>query len=71
MPSGAFYGRGCETGPELILTDEQAAQREALRQVWPSTRQLLCFITCKGGGDGYGKRSKKLTLKTERTLCSW
>ena len=44
MPSGAFYGRGCETGPELILTDEQAAQREALRQVWPGTRQLLCLF---------------------------
>lgn len=44
MPSGAFYGRGSETGPELIITDEQAAQREALRQVWPDTKQLLCLF---------------------------
>ena len=44
MPSGAFYGRGCENGPELILIDEQSAQREALRQVWPGTRQLLCLF---------------------------
>ena len=30
-----------------------------------------CSITCKGGGDGYGKRSKTLISKTGRTLCSW
>ena len=71
MPTGTFYGR-CETGPELILTDEQAAQRKALKQVWSGTRQLLClFHTCKGSGDDYGKRSKGSILKTERTLCSW
>ena len=44
MPSDAFYGRGCEIGPELILTDEQAAQHEALRLVWPNSRQLLCLF---------------------------
>ena len=44
MPSGAFYGCGCETGPELILIDEQSAQCEALRQVWPGTRQLFCLF---------------------------
>ena len=44
MLSGAFYGHGCDTGPELILTDEQVAQHEAFRLVWPGTRQLSCLI---------------------------
>ena len=44
MPSGAFYGQGSELGPECILIDEQAAQCEALRQVWPGMRQLLCLF---------------------------
>ena len=70
MPSSAFYGHGCETGPELFLMDEQASQSEALRQVRPCMRQLLCLFR-KGGGDGYGKRCRILILKTERTLCTW
>ena len=44
MPPDAFFGKGCETGPELFLTDEQASQREALRQVWPNARLLLCLF---------------------------
>ena len=44
MPPDAFFGKGRDTGPELFLTDEQASQREALRQVWPNVRLLLCLF---------------------------
>ena len=39
-----FFGKGRDTGPELFLTDEQASQCEALRQVWPNVRLLLCLF---------------------------
>ena len=37
----AFYGRG-EDGPELFMTDNCAAERQAISDVFPGAGQLLC-----------------------------
>ena len=43
IPSNAFYGRK-ELGPELCITDDCAAERAALKAVWPNTNYLLCIF---------------------------
>lgn len=65
MPSGAFYSCGYETGPELILNNQHSV-KHLDRCGLALDNFFACSITCKGGGDGYGKRSKRLILKTER-----
>ena len=44
MPPHAFFGNSSETGPLLFLTDELSSQQQALRNVWPNARQLLCLF---------------------------
>ena len=44
LPSHAFFNKGSEVGPALFITDELASQREALRNVWPNARLLLCLF---------------------------
>ena len=34
LPENAFYGRGKYLGPKLIITDDDAAERNALQQSW-------------------------------------
>ena len=43
IPSNAFYGRK-ELGPELCIIDDCAAERAALKAVWPNTNYLLCIF---------------------------
>ena len=50
LPEEAFYKRGRKEGPALIMTDDSSAERNALHQVWPHARLLLCvfhFLQCK------------------------
>ena len=39
----SFYGRG-DSGPELFLTDDSAAERAALKAVWPESTLMLCIF---------------------------
>ena len=58
LPEKAFFGRGASAGPKVIMTDDSAAERAALRQVWPSTTLLLCyafFTFFRGNRLGYRK----------------
>ena len=43
LPPKAFYGRG-DRGPELFLTDDNAAERAALKVVWPKSTLMLCIF---------------------------
>lgn len=42
LPDNAFYGRGPQLGPQVILTDNCKEERNVLRAVW-STAILLLF----------------------------
>ena len=44
FPDDAFYGRGREVGPGVIMTDNSDELREALNLVWPSTKLILCIF---------------------------
>ena len=35
LPDNCFYRRGRDQGPQLIMTDDSAAEQEALHSVWP------------------------------------
>lgn len=62
LPPGAFYGRE-NVGPEMCITDDSAAERAALRTVWPTTILLLCiFHYLQRCGLGCG---------TQRTELHW
>ncbi|XP_064631784.1 uncharacterized protein LOC135489974 isoform X2 [Lineus longissimus] len=40
----AFYGRGPSPGPQLIMTDDSAAERQALQAMYPEAILLLCVF---------------------------
>ncbi|CAG8510948.1 34072_t:CDS:2 [Gigaspora margarita] len=42
LPEHAFFGCGCDVGPQNILTDDSAAERNALKNSWPQSNLLLC-----------------------------
>ena len=42
LPVGAFFGRGCELGPSLFMTDDSDSLRNGLSASWPSSELLLC-----------------------------
>jgi len=42
LPENAFFGRGPDVGPQTILTDDSAAERNALELCWPKSIRLLC-----------------------------
>ena len=42
LPDDAFYGRGSNTGPVLAITDDDAAERNALASTWAGTFLILC-----------------------------
>ena len=44
LPEGAFYGRGRDTGPQLIMTDDSDSLRNSLSSAWPSAELLLCIF---------------------------
>jgi len=35
LPENSFYFRGRDKGPELVMTDDSAAEQGALKNVWP------------------------------------
>lgn len=45
LPSNAFYGRGND-GPQLFITDDSEAEKNALANIWPEAKQLLCIFHC-------------------------
>ena len=44
LPPGAFYGRGRDIGPEVLMTDDCLAERNALSSAWPGAVLLLCIF---------------------------
>ena len=42
LPTDAFYGRGCELGPCLFMTDDSDSIRSSLSASWPQAELLLC-----------------------------
>ena len=44
LPVGAFYQRGPEVGPEIIMTDNCSELRDALQIIWPSVKLILCIF---------------------------
>ena len=44
LPGGAFYGRGRDAGPQLFMTDDCDALRNALAGAWESSELLLCIF---------------------------
>lgn len=43
LPEDAFYGRG-ELGPQVVMTDDCKALRQALQNAFPQTTPLLCVF---------------------------
>ncbi|CAG8846850.1 31479_t:CDS:2, partial [Gigaspora margarita] len=44
LPKHAFFGRGCDIGPQNVVTDDSASERNALKLCWPQSNLLLCTI---------------------------
>ena len=44
LPQHAFGGKGAASGPSIFLTDDDSAQRNALRAYWRSSVLLLCIF---------------------------
>jgi hypothetical protein len=42
MNEKSFGGRGGERGPKIFMTDDDSAEKGALRLVWPEADQKLC-----------------------------
>ncbi|CAG8856364.1 36313_t:CDS:1, partial [Gigaspora margarita] len=40
----AFFGRGPNIGPIVILTDDSHAEQNAIKKCWPQLRKLLCIF---------------------------
>ena len=44
VPKDAFFGRGPDDGPKIIMTDDSDAERNAVRSSWPKAILLLCIF---------------------------
>ena len=44
MPEKAFFGRGKDQGPSLVITDDDGAEKNALGLTWPGAYQILCIF---------------------------
>ena len=44
LPSYAFYGRGPKLGPQVLMTDDCDAERNALAIIWSAAKLLLCIF---------------------------
>ena len=42
LPDNAFYGKGRNAGPEIAMTDDDSAERNALKSTWNNITLLLC-----------------------------
>ena len=69
LPEGAFYGRGRDTGPQLIMTDDSDSLRNSLSAAWPSAELLLCIFHILQAQGGVFK--KKLIGKSLEKLLEF
>ncbi|CAG8545287.1 5973_t:CDS:2, partial [Scutellospora calospora] len=44
LPKKAFYNRGPEVGPSIIITDDSYAERNVLRHCWNQAKIFLCVF---------------------------
>ena len=44
LPDRAFFGRGPSIGPKILMTDDSAAERNALAKNWADSVLLLCIF---------------------------
>ena len=44
LPANAFFGRGRDVGPQIFMTDDSDAERNALGEAWPQSTLLLCIF---------------------------
>ncbi|CAB4431809.1 unnamed protein product [Rhizophagus irregularis] len=44
LPSNAFFGRGVDLGPSMFMTDDSAAERNAIELCWPNSKRFLCIF---------------------------
>ena len=44
LPENAFFHRGPSKGPKIFMTDDCAAERNAIKSVWPHAVLLLCVF---------------------------
>ena len=49
MPDYAFFGRGPNVGPKVIMTDNGKEEKNALTATWPMCILLLCVFHVYGG----------------------
>ena len=43
LPAGAFYGKGSEAGPDVVMIDDNSAERGAITKCWPKACVLCTF----------------------------
>ena len=41
FPGGAFYGKGSEAGPSVVMIDDNSSERGAITKCWPKACVLL------------------------------
>ena len=44
LPKDAFFGRGPNAGPKIIMTDDSDAERNAVKKLWPNIELLFCIF---------------------------
>ena len=44
LPKKAFFGRGANVGPKIVMSDDDTAERNALSKIWPDATLLLCIF---------------------------
>ena len=44
LPENAFFGRGKDQGPSLVITDDDGAEKNELGMTWPGAYQILCIF---------------------------
>ncbi|CAB5367359.1 unnamed protein product [Rhizophagus irregularis] len=44
LPSNAFFGRGVDLDPSMFMTDDSAAERNAIELCWPNSKRFLCIF---------------------------
>ena len=42
LPDHAFYGKGPQAGPDIVMIDDSSAKRGAINKCWPNACILLC-----------------------------
>lgn len=63
----AFYGRGSQLGPAVVMSDNCSELRDALRLNWVKATLLLCIfhLKCSNCGNGFLSARMALTLRTD------